>query len=205
VCCVWIVWRCGCGRCWAWTCNGLGSNTKSIEFFSNSALTDKRIPAANKVIVVVMTILVLMTIMIMIMIQMTAQMLTNLQAMRIAPISSDIPTRAVGNILDLDSAARNLDRQPVTPSDRSQPPPPLPLPSFPKSYPPPLTPPQPTPPPSPYHISPCPRPQRRRRQCGVQPEIRRCHVGRASEDQQCLEQPLDVIIAVCAGEWSGGV
>ena len=44
----------------------MGSNTKSIEFFSNSALTDKRIPAANKVMVVVVVvvlafILVLMT------------------------------------------------------------------------------------------------------------------------------------------------
>jgi hypothetical protein len=63
------------------------SNTKSIEFFSSSALTDKRIPAANK-------------------------------AMRIAPISSELPSRAVGNILDVTAAARSLDRQPVTPSDR---------------------------------------------------------------------------------------
>jgi hypothetical protein len=62
------------------------SNTKSIEFFSSSALTDKRIPAANK-------------------------------AMRIAPLSADIPARSVGNILDVGAAARNLDRQPVTPSD----------------------------------------------------------------------------------------
>ena len=63
------------------------SNAKSIEFFSSSALTDKRIPAANK-------------------------------AMRIAPISSELPSRAVGNILDVTAAARSLDRQPVTPSDR---------------------------------------------------------------------------------------
>lgn len=62
------------------------SNTKSIEFFSSSALTDKRIPAANK-------------------------------AMRIAPLSADIPSRAVGNILDVGAVARSLDRQPVTESD----------------------------------------------------------------------------------------
>ena len=63
------------------------SNTKSIEFFSSSALTDKRIPAANK-------------------------------AMRIAPIAHELPSRSVGNILDVGSAARSLDRHPVTESDR---------------------------------------------------------------------------------------
>jgi hypothetical protein len=64
------------------------SNTKSIEFFSSSSLTDKRIPAVNK-------------------------------AMRIAPISTDVPmTRSVGNILDVSASARTLDRQAVTPSDR---------------------------------------------------------------------------------------
>ena len=40
--------------------------------------------------------------------------------MRIAPLSADIPmTRAVGNILDIGASARTLDRQAVTPADRS--------------------------------------------------------------------------------------
>ena len=71
------------------------SNSKTIEFFSSTALSDRRIPAANK-------------------------------AMRIAPLSADIPDRAVGNILDVGATTRNLGRQAVATSDRFIPPHPPP-------------------------------------------------------------------------------
>jgi hypothetical protein len=64
------------------------SNTKSIEFFSSSSLTDKRIPAANKA--------------------MRIAPISHDIAM----------TRSVGNILDVAAPVRSLDRQAVTPSDR---------------------------------------------------------------------------------------
>ena len=40
------------------------------------------------------------------------------KALRIAPLSADIPDRVVGNILDVGATTRSLGRQPVATSDR---------------------------------------------------------------------------------------